>query len=212
MNLDGAHTQIIPVFAIAITHRLTATLPTATVTATVEGADCVEKPVARVLLPMNGFASARDDHARTQIPRFCRYSCSSVHGKRYGADDAVCMMHKTNELAQIRLAYEIDHTIQRGMPVAFLSALDESDLAAKVVHDRLIILRIPPLGCKIVFAPRHYDPEWFGMVVWLFSNLTHPFAFFRGHVDVASKLCDRDSNAKLLFQVFVKSLNEMYRT
>src|SRR5258708_707649 len=113
---------------------------------------------------MGRFAAAGDDNAGpVSGPTGLRlHGGREVHGERDRTQNAVSVMHEANEFAGVGLADEVDHTLQRRMPVPGLTALDELDLSLEMVDDRLKRRRVPPLGREVELAAGDDNPKAFG--------------------------------------------------
>ena len=69
------------------------------------------------------------------------------------------MVDQANELPDVGPADKGENVFQFRVPVMGLPALNEQDLAQKVIYHGLILGRTPPLCGKVVFPSGDDDPE-----------------------------------------------------
>ena len=95
-----------------------------------------------------------------------------MHGERHRADNAVAVIHQTDELADRGLSYQVERVVEPWVKMVSLAALNEANFAAEMIHDRLVIVRIPPFCGVVVFSAGDHDPE--PPPVFAFLHLRYP--------------------------------------
>src|SRR5437660_11338308 len=96
------------------------------------------------------------------------------------------------------------------MIVAFLAHLHKLDPAAKMVHDGLITLDIPPFDRHVVLAAGGDYPEQ-SVLSGQFMHLRKPRFLQRRHVNVAFEHSPRDPEAKPISHAITDTVNVMIR-
>ena len=83
-----------------------------------------------------------------------------MHQSCHRTQDALRMVHQPNQLAHVRSASQIDHSLELGMIMMVLPHLDKLDLPAEIIHNLLKPIFVPPFDREIEFPARHHDPKW----------------------------------------------------
>ena len=96
------------------------------------------------------------------------------------------------------------------MVVAFLAHLHKLDPAAKMVHDGLITLDIPPFDRHVVLAAGGDYPEW-SVFSGQFLHLRIPRFLQRRNVNVAFERSGCDPEAKSIVQPMSETVKVMIR-
>ena len=135
--------------------------PTAAIGATGELSNGVNELMMRIGFPLDGLASARDHHAGPVrwLSTFDLDCCRQVHGRGHAAKDSLGVVNQPNELAQVGLPPQVDHSLEFWVMVPALADLNELDLPAKVVDDLLVSFRLPPFYGDIKFPAGYDNPE-----------------------------------------------------
>src|SRR6516165_3623019 len=166
--------------------------------------------VARVGFPMRRLAASRHDHARAAFwrSRLAFDGRSQMHEKCDGAQNSLGAVNQAHDVAQAGLAAEVENSIQGGVVMLLVTELNEQKAALEAIDNRLPATKMPPLDCVVVLSARHDQP-----VGHLDSrNLPDhgglgPFGV--GQVDISLDLGWRDSQAKLLVEMFDEAVKEM---
>src|SRR5947208_8228405 len=117
--------------------------------------------MVRVGCPMGWLSPARHNHARpiAWSAAFDLHSGGQMHQRGDRTKHAVGMVNEAHQLAEIRLASEIDHAFEFRMMMAEFADLHEEDFATKIIDYLLVSIGGPPFDGYIVFAPGGNDPE-----------------------------------------------------
>ncbi len=141
--------------------------------------------------------------------RFRFDSGRQMHCQRHGTHDPVRVMHEPDEITDRSLTHQINDTIKPWMPVRCFAALYELNASGEVIHDLLILNRIPPLGGKIVLSACDDDP-----VTVLQTEIIPPgigFKFVFRHVQIATKPGDRNTHVQKSLKILRIAVDEVVR-
>jgi len=83
-----------------------------------------------------------------------------VHEQVHRTEDALRMIDKAHQLAEIRSAAQVDDALERRVMVLGFADLHEQDPPSQLIDDRLIARLIPPFYRVVEFSARTDDPEW----------------------------------------------------
>src|SRR6266568_7029103 len=122
-----------------------------------------------------------------------------MHQRGDRTKHAVGMVNEAHQLAEIRLASEIDHAFEFRMMMAEFADLHEEDFATKIIDYLLVSIGWPPFDGYIVFPPGRNDPER-GPLPGHFMDLRVPRSFQVGEMDIAFESGWLDREAEALVQ------------
>ena len=94
------------------------------------------------------------------------------------------MVNQPDQLAEIGLPAQVNHSLQLRMMMPIFANLDELDLASEMVHYLLVSFRVPPLNRQIVLPSCRDNPER-GILAGDFVDLGVPSLLLAGDMNVA---------------------------
>ncbi len=123
--------------------------------------DGMKKLVCGIRLPVDGLASTGDDHGGTVLghARFDFDGGGQMHQGGHSAEDALAVVNKADQLAEVGLAAKVDHAFEARMVMAAFAHLNELDSAAEMIDHFLVARCLPPLDRHVELAAGHDNPE-----------------------------------------------------
>src|ERR1051325_5036571 len=122
-----------------------------------------------------------------------------MHQRGDRTKHAVGMVNEAHQLAEIRLASEVDHAFEFRMMMAECADLYEKDFATKIIDYPLVSIGWPPFNGYIVLPPGCNDPER-GPLAGHFMDLRVPGSFQVGEMDITFESGWLDREAEALVQ------------
>jgi hypothetical protein len=118
------------------------------------------------------------------------------------------MVHEPHELTQIGFASQIKNVVQWRMMVPIFTDLDEKNASAKMIHDFLKSMNVPPLDRKILLSPRRDNPKW-QRGSCDFLHLRDPLPLLLCEVNVTPEVGWLDWHFEPITQELLEPVNEM---
>jgi hypothetical protein len=170
----------------------------------------MEVVVAGVLLPVRRFAATGDDNAMPEpLSAFRQWNGGcQVHEQGDWANDAVRVMHQSNQVTQPGLSPQIENALEWRVIVSFLANLDEQQPVAEGINDLLPAAAVPPFDSVIIFAAGGDDPIRALLAQHLFDGTAISF-FPLAEVNVAFEFRGAYFDSELLVEEFNESVEEV---